>query len=88
MDKKKLNQYVIDNNSKDLSIMIETGDVEQNINFLKEIEFLIDRRGTKKFGGLIDELENKFTSGLTQSYIRQVKIINEVFEGCARLKMK
>ncbi len=86
MDKKKLNQYVIDNNSKDLSIMIETGDVEQNINFLKEIEFLIDRRGTKKFSGLIDELENKFTSGLTQSYIRQVKIINEVFEECARLQ--
>ena len=86
MNKKIINQYINDNNSKDLAIIIETGNIEQNINFLKEYEFLIDRRGAGKFCSLIDELEKKFTLDSTKNFIRQVKTINEIFEECNRLQ--
>lgn len=88
MDKKKLHQYIINDNSKELAIMIETKDIEQNIAFLKDMEFLIDRRGSKRFCKLVDMLEKDLTLEITKKFIMQIKIINEVFEECARLQGK
>lgn len=72
-----------------LELLLNQFEALEKITLLKNAEFLVDRRGNKKYDRLIKQLlEVSNISEYLKSYLNEVIIINKLFRETNRLQAK
>ena len=85
----ELNQKCYENLVTQLDLILKEFETLEKINFLKNVEFLVDRRGKKEYDILIKQLLGiDDTPQYLKQYLDEVVIINKLFRETNCLQAK